>query len=120
MTALLSITQRQQVVLNLDAAQNRQWRVWANGILIQQSNSSNPRIQQLSPQKLALMPGFEEVALAYEVRIVKSEALKSLIRADVTWALSFDGGATQMMCRCVPPIREHNNPGLAWMVYLRK
>lgn len=116
----LTLDQRQQFLLDLDAGQNREWRVWANGILIQQSNGSNPRIKQVSPQTLALLPGFEDVALAYEVRIVKSDELKPLIRADVTWALSFDGGATQMMCRCVPPIREHSNPGLAWVVYLRK
>lgn len=114
------LANRKQFILDLDASQNRDWRVWANGILVQQSNGSNPRIKRLSSERMALLPGFEDVALAYEVRIVKDATLASLIRADVTWALSFDGGNTQMLVRCVPPIAEHSNPGLAWIVYLRK
>lgn len=116
----VTLANRKQFILDLDASQNRDWRVWANGVLLQQSNGSNPRIKRLSPERIALLPGFEDVAIAYEVRVVKDVALAPLIRADVTWALSFDGGATQMMVRCVPPIAEHSNPGLAWIIYLRK
>lgn len=111
---------RKQFLLNLDAFHNIYYRVWAGGVPVIQSNGSHPKIKQLGADKIALIPGMEEVTYAWEVRIVKSEELAPLIRADRTWAISFDGGATQQICRVVPPIREHSNPELAWVVTLRK
>lgn len=116
----LSLEERKQFVLDLDSFHNIYYRVWAGGVPVIQANNSHPKIKQLSPEKIALMPGLEETTYAWEVRIVKSEELAPLIRADRTWAISFDGGQTQQICRVVPPIREHSNPELAWVVILRK
>lgn len=111
---------RKQFLLNFDLTHNIHYRVWASGVPVVQSNGSNPRVKQLPYEKIAIIPGLEDVTTAWEVRIVKDDNLKELIRADRTWAISFDGGLTQQICRVVPPIREHNNPELAWIVTLRK
>ncbi|MFB2832910.1 hypothetical protein [Floridanema evergladense] len=116
----VSLPDRKQFLLNLDTFHNTHYRVWAGGIPVIQSNGSMPKIKQLPYEKIALIPGLDDTTTAWEVRIVKSGELAPLIRADRTWAISFDGGATQQICRVVPPIREHNNPELAWIVTLRK
>lgn len=111
---------RKDFVLRFDLFHNTHYRVWAGGVPVIQSNGSHPKIKQLGADRIALIPGLEEVTYAWEVRIVKSEELIPLIRADRTWAISFDGGVTQQICRVVPPIREHSNSELAWVVILRK
>lgn len=116
----VSLEDRKQFLLDLDLFHNTHYRVWAGGVLVVQANGSHPKIKQLPYEKIVIIPGLEDATTAWEVRIVKSEELKELIKADRTWAISFDGGATQQICRVAPPIREHNNPELAWVVTLRK
>ena len=116
---MLSIEQRQEFLLGLDLQHNTRYRVWAGSPIVQ-SNGSHPKIHQMPPQKAILIPGLEETAIAWEIRIIKSLELTPLIRADVPWSISLDGGVTQHLCRVLPPIREHDNPELAWVVILRR
>ena len=108
-----------QFLIGLDAEQERPWQVYVSDTLIQQENGSNPRIRQLGIKEVNQFVGLTEKTILYSVRIVQHAAIASLIRQDLPWALSFDGGVTKVPCRCLQIVQE-GTQGVSWKIILER
>jgi hypothetical protein len=95
--------------------------VWAGGQPIVHSNGTNPRVRQL-PVKAANEfgnAGLTDKSSLYEIRIIYSEALDSLVRYDVLWELSLDGGAP-MRCKCIQILAHPAGQNVGWLVTVER
>ena len=97
-----------EFLLEQDLIENRQFKFYSNGVLVQQQNGTNPRIRRLGTEQQLQYAAINETVPEYEVRVVLSNGMNFLLNSvyEIEFSISL-----RKKYKCVNIIGS-NEPGL--------
>lgn len=115
----LTLEQLKELTLELDKIADRKWQLYIDDELLLQSNGTNPWIKQLDIQEANSVFNILDKTNIYKVRIVKNDAIESLISTSSKYSLSFDSGDNIEYYELIN-IEESHIQDRAFIIYLGK